>query len=168
MSSSSKMLCDEVEKLLNTLDKLKREKKELKKEKEELYDTVSQKCLLIYEEKYGKMSDDENWLYLVSDYCATGEGRVVCIMMTQAHPIKNEDFYNDIPNKYDHPVTTKQHRAIREFSEKFGEHYTLDVDFLPKEKFFEKYSNYLPQKLKDIQKRNSQVGYYSKLHCNLS
>jgi len=163
----------EVEKLLSVLEesrKLKEESRKLKevrkKNKKTINELISKRLTLIYKKEYGKMPEDSKYLYLVSTYYATGEGTTVCLLMTQAEPCEDEDFCDTIPNKYDNPVTTKQYRAVREFSEKFDKYYLDCAEFLPKQEFFNTYSNHIPQSLKNLRDTPGQKSYHSELHVN--
>ena len=118
------------------------------------------------QEELQRIIDDDPWMFMVSDYCATGEGRTVCLMMTQANPNYPEDFVNSENNYV--PSTTKEYRAKRKFKEKFGDWYANRVEFLTREKFFNKYSLFLPQKLVNLKDKPCSIEYHSELHFNFS
>ena len=103
---------------------------------------------------------------MVSDYCATGEGRTVCLMMTQANPNCGEDFENSENNYV--PSTTKEYRARRKFRDKFGDWHSNGVEFLTREQFFNRYSLFLPQKLVNLKDKPCSIEHHSELHFNFS
>jgi hypothetical protein len=110
--------------------------------------------------------NNEYWLFMVSDYFGTGEGRTLCLMMTSALPCREEDFQNP-DNKYA-PSTTKEYRARRKFKEAFGYWYSQGLEFLTREEFFTKYSQYLPPKLVELKDQLCYIEYHSKLQFSFS
>ena len=110
--------------------------------------------------------NNEYWIFMVSDYFGTGEGRTVCLCMTQAVPCKEEDFQNP-DNKYS-PSTTQKYRARRKFKEAFGDWYCQGLEFLTRDEFFTKYSQYLPPKLVELKDQLCYIEYCSELHFNFS
>ena len=117
------------------------------------------------QEELQRIIDDDPWMFMVSDYFGTGEGRTVCLMMTQANPNWPEDFVNS--ENYV-PSTTKEYRARRKFKEKFGDWYANGIEFLTREQFFNKYSLFLPQKLVNLKDQLCSIEYHSELHFNFS
>jgi hypothetical protein len=110
--------------------------------------------------------NNEYWLFMVLDYFGTGEGRTLCLMMTSALPCREEDFQNP-DNKYV-ASTTKEYRARRKFKEAFGDWHYQGLEFLTREEFFTKYSQYLPPKLIELKDQLCYIEYCSKLHFNFS
>jgi hypothetical protein len=110
--------------------------------------------------------NNEYWLFMVSDYFGTGEGRTICLCQTQAIPCREEDFQNP-DNKYV-ASTTKEYRARRKFKEAFGDWYYQGLEFVSREEFFTKYSQYLPPKLVELKDQLCYVEYCSELHFNFS
>ena len=117
------------------------------------------------QEELQRIIGDDPWMFMVSDYCATGEGRTVCLMMTQANPNWPEDFVNS--ENYV-PSTKKEYRARRNFKEKFGDWYANGVEFITREQFFNRYSLFLPQKLVNLKDKSCSIEYHSQLHFNFS
>lgn len=118
------------------------------------------------QEELQRIIDDDPWMFMVSDYSASGEGRTVCLMMTTANPNYPEDFVNSENNYV--PSTTQEYRARRKFKEKFGDWYVNGLEFLTKEQFFNKYSLFLPQKLVNLKDKLCSIEYHSELHFNFS
>jgi hypothetical protein len=110
--------------------------------------------------------NNEYWVFMVSDYFGTGEGRTLCLMMTSALPCREEDFQNP-DNKYV-ASTTKEYRARRKFKEAFGDWHYQGLEFLTREEFFTKYSQYLPPKLIELKDQLCYIEYCSELHFNFS
>ena len=125
--------------------------------KQHNFKSVSETCLANYKAKNGNLpSENDHWRFLVSDYFATGEGFTCCILVTQAHP------------KFDEEFTTKEYRAVREFHELFGTQMLYGLDFLSEGEFFEKYSMYIPEVVKNINKQPCYYHFYTEFHFNLS
>jgi hypothetical protein len=138
-------------------------RKILPQKTKDAYNLIAEYCMKEYNEKYGEISEDEYWRYMIADYFATGEGRTLCFLMTQALP-RGDDFGED---RY-RPITTKEYRSVREFHQKFGGWMLHGATFLSREDFFEKYSIFLPPKLIDLKDKNCYMNYYSELHFNFS
>lgn len=102
-----------------------------------------------YEAEYGSFSDrNDPYYFLVSDYCATGEGRTISILITTRN--------------YDEA----EYSPLKEFYELFGSHYFLAVKFVSREHFFNSYGNFIPTlipKVIDI----GNFAYHSQMHLNL-
>ena len=116
-------------------------------------------------------------MYLVSDYYATGEGRTVSILITQA-PVRTEDYEVQpsfgengyIPGVLK-PGMTEQVRALREFAETFDAWETYGAQPLDKETFVAKYGQYLPNmihKIIDDENLGGIFRYHSQLYLNFS
>lgn len=118
-----------------------------------------------FNRKYGNCLDKSHWRFMVNDYYATGEGRTISLMITQALPGMEEDF--DTENYGYQTVTSKEYRAIREFYEVFGEFDSHGLEFLPEDHFFGMYANCLPPLLQNI-KNDSYYEFYTHIHFNLS
>lgn len=164
--------CSGINKYLEALKALaETEKVEVKQKLEELkkknFQLVADACMETYKEKYGELpNENEYWRFLVSDYCATGEGRTISILCTQANPY-GDDFPSDGMNKYV-PITTIEYRAVREFHEYFGTWSLYGIDFLSREDFFEKYANFLPAALVNLKDKQCFLAYHGELHFNFS
>ena len=118
-----------------------------------------------FNRKYGEGLDKTPWRFLVNDYYATGEGRTISLMITQALPGLAEDFDKE-SNGYG-AITTREYRAIREFYGVFREWDSREVEFMPKGHFFGTYSNCLPPLLHNI-KDDSYYKFYTQIHFNLA
>jgi hypothetical protein len=119
-----------------------------------------------YQQALRDKQENEYWMFMVSDYFGTGEGRTVCLMMTQASP-RSSDYDRENGDFYT-PINTKEERARRNFEEIFGDWHAKGIEFLTREEFFKKYSQYLPQKLVDLEKQLCFLEYHSKLYFNFS
>ena len=158
--------CTEELKKLSETEKLEL-RAELEAKKKENFQLVADACMGNYKKKYGELpSEDEYWRFLVSDYGATGEGRTISVLMTQANPF-GDDYPSDGPNKYV-PITTTEYRAVREFHKYFGTWTLYGVDFLSREDFFEKYANFLPPALVNLKDKQCFLAYHGELHFNFS
>jgi hypothetical protein len=110
--------------------------------------------------------NNEYWLFLVADWFEQGCGRTFFLMMTQATP-EGRDFDRDGEHPYT-AINTQEERAIRKFKEVFGEYFTQDLQFVTREEFFTKYSQYLPPRLFELKDELCNIDYHSKLHFNFS
>ena len=153
---------------LKELRKIEHEEliKELQAKKKENFELVATACMKEYEKKYHRdvFPVDEYWVYMVSEYGATGEGNTVCLMMTQASPY-GDDF--DEEHKYV-PITSKQYRAVRAFHEKFGTWYLHGLRFLSKEDFFTECAYYIPPVMMKLSNKNCFKEFHTKVHYNFS
>lgn len=118
---------------------------------------------------------DQN-VYLVCEYYATGEGETVAILITRAHPI-NEDYLeidDTISNNTNFIVkNNKEERALREFEQIFGKFFSQGVEILDRYEFFHKYEKVVPPFLYDMCDPNREdypanFEWQSKLHFNYS
>ena len=154
---------------LKELRKIEHEEliEELQAKKKENFQLVADACMENYKKRYGELpSEDEYWRFLVSDYCATGEGRTIRILCTQANLSEKEDFGNE---PYDYtPRTSKEYRAVREFHKYFGTWSLYGVEFLSREDLFEKYANFLPPALVNLKDKQCFLAYHGELHFNFS
>jgi len=154
---------------LKELRKIEHEElmEELQAKKKENFQLVADACMENYKKKYEELPiEDEYWRFLVSDYCATGEGRTIRILCTQANLSEKEDFGNE---PYDYtPRTSKEYRAVREFHKYFGTWSLYGVEFLSREDFFEKYANCLPPVFVNLKDKQCFLAYHGELHYNFS
>ena len=154
---------------LKQLRKIEHEEliEELQAKKKENFQLVADACMENYKKKYEELPiEDEYWRFLVSDYCATGEGRTIRILCTQANLSEKEDFGNE---PYDYtPRTSKEYRAVREFHKYFGTWSLYGVEFLSREDFFEKYANCLPPVFVNLKDKQCFLAYHGELHYNFS
>ena len=148
-------------------EKLTREilKQKLEVLKKENFQKVADACLKHYEKKYGELpSKDEYWRFLVADYCGTGEGRTICVLMTQANPYR-DDFDEEHKQV---PINSQEYRSVREFHKYFGTFMLNGIEFVSREDFFEKYKDFLPPKLINLKDQQCFLNYHSELHFNFS
>lgn len=115
---------------------------------------LTESTIKAYNDVYGDFDPNELWLFLVSDYMATGEGRTISFLITQADAMTEEDTIHSI-----------YYRAIKEFIETHGEFYSNYIEFVPKQVMFERYSNCLPPILQAVSDRYYYC-YYSQFHMN--
>ena len=150
---------------LNNTEKNKFQKI-LPQKTKDAYNLIAEYCMKEYNEKYGEISEDEYWRYMIADYSATGEGNTVCLMVTQAVP-----YGDDLPpsgsGKYG-AITTQEYRAVREFHQKFGSWYLQGIRFLPREEFFMTCAYYIPPVMMKLANANCYKDFYTKVHYNFS
>jgi spermidine/putrescine-binding protein len=138
---------------------------ELEAKKKENFQKISDACLQEYEKKYGARPEDEHWIYMVSDYYGTGDGRTLCVCATQAVPCCEEDFTEE--DRYS-AVTTQEYRAVREFHKHFGTWNLYGIEFVSKEDFFGTYAHLLPPALVNLKDKDCYLNYHAELHFNFS
>ena len=124
------------------------------------------------------MSDIDPNLYVVSDYFATGEGRTVHILITRAHPRRDQDDYEVEPSfvdgKYDPGIlkTTSEERAIREMKDFAGDWFGIGAELLPRDEFFKRFGNFLPKDLIDRftsgEDQPFNFSFQQRIHFNFS
>ena len=102
--------------------------------------------------------------FMVSDYYATGEGRTVSILIDT--PDINQSDYEIPPgyvvNAFGDKIWTEgflkpeydpKSTLLAKFEKEFGDFFSIGVDFLTEEEFFENYQDFIPdiikEKLKD-------------------
>ena len=164
--------CGAINKHSEALKELaKTEKEELKAElealKKENFQKVAECCIKEYEEKYGKYNeDDDYWIYMIADYCATGEGHTVSLMVTQANA-RGDDYPPDGPDRYK-PVNTKAYRAVREFHKEFGTWQLYGLRFLSKEAFYSECVYYIPPVMMKLSNAKCYKRFYTEVHYNFS
>jgi hypothetical protein len=142
---------------------------ELEVVKKKNFQAVAIACMAEYGRMYGEMPEDENWMFLEAEYYATGEGKTVCLQMTQASPGHEDDFDSTLPypDNYN-PVNTREYRAVRGFHKLFGTWYLHGLRFHTREKFFETYNNFLPAVLVKLKDERCMLEYHSELHFNFA
>lgn len=92
--------------------------------------------------------------YLVSDYCATGEGRTVSIYVGHVDvrysdyktlpgfkAVDGKNVWNPGELKADFSVEA---RLKAQFEEEFGDYFSIGVDILSEEQFLEGYRDFIP------------------------
>ena len=148
------------------------EREELKEELEVLkkknFQDVADRCMKEYAETYGEMPEDESWMFLEAEYYGTGEGKTICLQMTQANPYGDDyDGKLSYPDNYT-PITSKQYRAVRGFHKLFGTWHLHGLRFHTREAFFTRYSNQLPASLLKLKDQRCMLEYHSELHYNFA
>ena len=153
----------------------KSEKEELKAEleakKKENFQLVADACMEEYTKTYGEMPEDESWMFLEAEYYGTGEGKTICLQMTQANPRggDNGDFDRTLPYPDNYtPITSKQYRAVRGFHKLFGTWHLHGLRFHTREEFFKIYDNFLPAVLVNLKDEECFLEYHSELHFNFA
>ena len=151
------------------------EREELKAELEVLkkknFQDVADACMKEYAETYGEMPEDESWMFLEAEYYGTGEGKTICLQMTQANPWggDNGDFDRTLPYPDNYtPITSKQYRAVRGFHKLFGTWHLHGLRFHTREEFFKIYDNFLPAVLVNLKDEECFLEYHSELHFNFA
>ena len=146
-----------------------KEKLEVLKKKN--FQDVADRCMKEYAKTYGEMPEDESWMFLEAEYYGTGEGKTVCLQMTQASPWggDNGDFDETLPypDNYE-PLTTQAYRAVRGFHKLFGTWHLHGLRFHTREEFFKIYDNFLPASLLKLKDQQCFLEYSSKLHYNFA
>jgi hypothetical protein len=130
------------------------------------YNLIAEYCMKEYNENYGEIPEDEYWRYMIADYCGTGEGHTVCLMVTQANAY-GDDYPKDGPDKYK-ALTTKEYRAVRQFHQTFGSWYSQGIRFLPKEEFFMTCAYYIPPVMMKLANAKCMKEFQTKVHYNFS
>lgn len=146
--------------LINNSKKSKSTDK-LKAKQKENFSFISEKYVEEYEEIYGKLREDENWMFMASTYFSVGEGHSTCLMVTQALPC-SEDYTEDQTEL----TTTQAHRAIKEFHQEFGTVSLHTLGFHTREAFFEKYSIMIPYSLIKLKDKPCTLTFKTKLQYN--
>jgi hypothetical protein len=148
----------------------KTEKEELKAElealKKENFQKVAECCMEEYNQKYGDHKEDPYWIYMIADYCATGEGHTVSLMVTQANA-RGDDYPPDGPDRYK-PVNTKAYRAVREFHKEFGTWQLYGLRFLSKEAFYSECAYYIPPVMMKLSNAKCYKHFHTEVHYNFS
>ena len=148
----------------------KTEKEELKAElealKKENFQKVAECCMEEYNQKYGDHKEDPYWIYMIADYCATGEGHTVSLMVTQANA-RGDDYPPDGPDRYK-PVNTKAYRAVREFHKEFGTWQLYGLRFLSKEAFYSECAYYIPPVMMKLSNAKCYKNFHTEVHYNFS
>jgi S-adenosylmethionine synthetase len=121
----------------------------------------------------------------MSDYCATGEGLTVCILITTAYPSQDDykeskshinpdgSFHFEMPELKE--GITPGLIAKRQFAEEFGDYYALGAENLDEKSFLLRCASRLPEyvvKMIEAQKWPDRAAgnlyYASRLHVNYS
>ena len=144
---------------------------ELEAKKKKNFQDVADACMEEYTKTYGEMPEDESWMFLEAEYYGTGEGKTICLQMTQANPYGGDDgdFDRTLPYPDDYkPINTKQYRAVRGFHKLFGTFFLHGLRFHTREAFFTRYANQLPASLVKLKDQKCFLEYSSRLHYNFA
>jgi len=144
---------------------------ELEAKQKENFQLVADACMEEYTKTYGEMPEDESWMFLEAEYYGTGEGKTICLQMTQARPWggDNGDFDRTLPYPDDYkPITTQAYRAVRGFHKLFGTWHLHGLRFHTREEFFKIYDNFLPASLVKLKDQRCMLEYFSELHFNFA
>ena len=93
-----------------------------------------------------EIQENDPWKFMVAWNTGTGEGTTYCLYMTAT---------------YDKEVAKKR------FENKFG-YYANFMDFTTREKFFEQFSNYIPESVKELSNKPCSLEFYTEVHYNFS
>lgn len=138
---------------------------ELEALKKENFQKVADCCIKEYEEKYGKYNeDDDYWIYMYSEYFATGEGQTISLMVTQAVP-RGDDL--DKENNYK-AINSKAYRAVREFHKEFGTWELYGLRFLPKNEFYTQCAYFIPPVMMKLSNAKCYKHFHTQVHYNFS
>lgn len=104
---------------------------------------------------------------VVSDYCATGEGKTVCILITRAYPDSSD---------YDDCGTLKNsggYRALREFIAAAGSFHAHFAVNMTVDELITKYGNFIPTATIQTLRVSALSGpgnfhFYQSFHVNYS
>jgi hypothetical protein len=110
------------------------------------------------------MGQEDQWVFLVSDTYGAEDGRTVCLMITRALPSCKEDVIADGNSLI--PTNSQNHRAKHQFCKEFGPWYSLSAEIISRGDFFNRYEEYLPEKLKELSGKCCDLEYSSKFHFN--
>jgi hypothetical protein len=129
----------------------------------ENFTLASEKYIEEYEEIYGKMREDEKWIFMASTYFARGEGHITCLLMTQALPC-DDDYDSSLQDvEGTKLLTTQAYRAVKEFHKEFGASSLYNLGFHTREAFFEKYSIMIPYSLIKLKDKPCMLTFKTKL-----
>jgi len=93
--------------------------------------------------------------YLASDYYATGEGRIICLLITGAYP-RQEDYLDDTLKN------SEKFRAAREFLEEFGHL----PENLSKEEFIKRFGQFVPDPIQRMLGKPANIHFIQRFHFN--
>lgn len=125
--------------------------------------------------------NNEPYQFLACEYFATGEGRTVMLLITQAYPSRDDyetrGSYNFETKEYTPPVMKEGHTtkviAAREFAEQFGVYYAQGAENLSREEFLERFGHHLPEYVYNIlalegNERPGNFNFKQSFHMNFS
>jgi len=120
------------------------------------------------------------YIFVVSDYYATGEGQTTSILITPATPRMGRDYEieptfnletsNYFPGKLKH---TREQIAVLEFVDRFGKWLSQGIEVLSKDEFEKRYNYMLPESVKNFltkaeEKPPANFFWSSQFHTNYS
>ena len=127
--------------------------------KAENFQRLSAHCAEAYKKTFGDKPKDEPWMYLVSEYGATGEGETFCLMITQASPESEAEFNG---------ANTQEFRAVRKFHEYCGTWMLHGLRFLNRETFFAEYGQFIPPIVAKLQNAQCTKEFHTSIHYNFA
>ena len=101
----------------------------------------------LQQEHLKEIQEDDPWKFMVSWSMGTGEGSTYCLYMTAT---------------YDEEV------AKQRFEDKFGEYYANFMEFYNRKDFFDKFSNFIPESVKELSTKSSSLEFFTEVHYNFS
>lgn len=103
-----------------------------------------------------------NLIYLVCDYSATGEGRTVSVLVTQAYPFEDSPYVKD--------GLDREARLRKRFTSVFDEFWTIGMEELTKNEFEERYAWTMPEAVYNLINDDHPPGFgwYTQIHFNFS
>jgi hypothetical protein len=101
----------------------------------------------LQQEHLKEIQEDDPWKFMVGWKCGTGEWTTYCLYMTAT---------------YDEEIAKKR------FENRFGEYYTNFMDFTTREEFFDKFSNFIPESVKELSNKPCSLEFYTEVSYNFS
>jgi hypothetical protein len=100
----------------------------------------------LQQEHLKEIQEDDPWKFMVAWNMATGEGSTYCLYMT---------------------ATDDKAVAKKRFEDKFG-YYANFMDFTTREEFFDKFSNFIPESVKELSNKPCSLEFYTEVSYNFS
>ena len=101
----------------------------------------------LQKEHQQQIQEDDPWKFMVAWNCETGCGTTYCLYMTAT---------------YDEAV------AKERFKKKFEEYYANFMEFYSRKDFFDKFSQYIPESVKELSNKPCSLEFYTKVHYSFS
>ena len=105
---------------------------------------------------------NDPYVFLISDYFATGEGRTISGLITRAYPrVQNGGL-----------ITDRTKLAKLEMKERIGEYFMVGVEVVDREEFLERMENIVPQVVIEMIDQSAEqpgnFSWFGELHFNFS
>ncbi len=94
-----------------------------------------------------EIQENDPWKFMVAWNTGTGEGTTYCLYMTCSY---------------------SEEKAKERFKEIFGDYYTNFMELVTRTEFFERYTNYIPESVKDLSTRPCSLEFYTEVSYNFS